>query len=95
MEQKTSSENLLIERIVQDARSEADAAMAEATANRQRAREDCDARIVELTRAFERDSEWHPSPYHGIDDDYHHVPYTDRQRVLNRDGDPHNHRKDG
>ncbi|MFT4202085.1 Na+/H+ antiporter subunit E [Gordonia sp. (in: high G+C Gram-positive bacteria)] len=25
--------------------------------------------------AFERDSEWHPSPYHGIDDEYH-------QRVL-------------
>ncbi|MEE3849893.1 Na+/H+ antiporter subunit E [Gordonia sp. LSe1-13] len=23
-------------------------------------------------RAFERDSEWHPSPYHGIDDDYYH-----------------------
>ncbi|QKT06132.1 Na+/H+ antiporter subunit E [Gordonia sp. X0973] len=21
--------------------------------------------------AFERDSEWHPSPYHGIDDEYH------------------------
>lgn len=57
MEQKTSSENLLIERIVQDARSEADAAMAEATANCQRAREDCDARILELTRAFERDRE--------------------------------------
>ncbi|MDY6809233.1 MAG: Na+/H+ antiporter subunit E [Actinomycetota bacterium] len=24
-------------------------------------------------RAFERDSEWHPSPYHGIDDEYHRV----------------------
>lgn len=24
-------------------------------------------------RAFERDSEWHPSPYHGIDDEYHNV----------------------
>ncbi|MGC4962874.1 Na+/H+ antiporter subunit E [Gordonia sp. DT101] len=24
-------------------------------------------------RAFERDSEWHPSPYHGIDEDYHRV----------------------
>ncbi|MFW0783179.1 Na+/H+ antiporter subunit E [Gordonia sp. CPCC 206044] len=32
-------------------------------------------------RAFERDSEWHPSPYHGIDDDYHHVRHTDRARV--------------
>ncbi|GAC70053.1 Na+/H+ antiporter subunit E [Gordonia soli] len=32
-------------------------------------------------RAFERDSEWHPSPYHGIDDDYHHVSAEDRQRV--------------
>lgn len=49
----------------------------------------------QFIRAFERDSEWHPSPYHGIDDDYHHVPYTDRQRVLNRESDPHNHRKDG
>ncbi|MFW0794174.1 Na+/H+ antiporter subunit E [Gordonia sp. CPCC 205515] len=32
-------------------------------------------------RAFERDSEWHPSPYHGIDDDYHHVRYSDRADV--------------
>ncbi|MEO9326508.1 Na+/H+ antiporter subunit E [Gordonia aurantiaca] len=24
-------------------------------------------------KAFERDSEWHPSPYHGIDEDFHHV----------------------
>ena len=24
-------------------------------------------------RAFERDSEWHPSPYHGLDDEYHRV----------------------
>ncbi|MGC4933363.1 Na+/H+ antiporter subunit E [Gordonia sp. DT30] len=24
-------------------------------------------------KAFERDSEWQPSPYHGIDDDYHRV----------------------
>ncbi len=32
-------------------------------------------------KAFERDSEWHPSPYHGIDDDYHHVTRTDRERV--------------
>lgn len=36
----------------------------------------------QFIRAFERDSEWHPSPYHGIDDDYHHVPYTDRKRVA-------------
>lgn len=34
-------------------------------------------------KAFERDSEWHPSPFHGIDDDYHHVTYADRQRVGN------------
>ena len=33
-------------------------------------------------QAFERDSEWHPSPYHGIDDDYHHVPYSERKRVT-------------
>ncbi|MFT3716709.1 MAG: Na+/H+ antiporter subunit E [Gordonia sp. (in: high G+C Gram-positive bacteria)] len=33
-------------------------------------------------RTFERDSEWHPSPYHGIDDDYHHVPFSERQRVA-------------
>lgn len=32
-------------------------------------------------RAFERDNEWHPSPYHGIDDDYHHVSDADRERV--------------
>ncbi|MDL9936992.1 Na+/H+ antiporter subunit E [Gordonia sp. ABSL1-1] len=24
-----------------------------------------------FVQAFERDSEWHPSPYHGIDDDFH------------------------
>lgn len=36
----------------------------------------------QFIKAFERDSEWHPSPYHGIDDDYHHVPYTDRRRVA-------------
>lgn len=36
----------------------------------------------QFIRAFERDSEWHPSPFHGIDDDYHHVPYSDRQRVA-------------
>lgn len=44
-------------------------------------------------RAFERDSEWHPSPYHGIDDDYHHVPFADRQRVA--DQDPTLHRSKG
>ncbi|MGV9709282.1 Na+/H+ antiporter subunit E [Gordonia sp. NPDC003424] len=32
-------------------------------------------------RAFERDSEWHPSPYHGIDDDYHSVRHTDRAQI--------------
>lgn len=32
-------------------------------------------------KAFERDSEWHPSPFHGIDDDYHHVTHAERQRV--------------
>lgn len=32
-------------------------------------------------RAFERDSEWHPSPYHGIDDDYHNVRYAERVRI--------------
>ena len=32
-------------------------------------------------KAFERDSEWHPSPYHGIDDDYHHVSPADRAAV--------------
>lgn len=35
----------------------------------------------EFIRAFERDSEWHPSPYHGIDDDYHHVSQAERDRV--------------
>ncbi|MCP2193167.1 multicomponent Na+:H+ antiporter subunit E [Williamsia deligens] len=24
-----------------------------------------------FVRAFERDSEWHPSPYHGLDDEFH------------------------
>lgn len=33
-------------------------------------------------KAFERDSEWHPSPYHGIDDDYHHIDPVDRLRVT-------------
>ncbi|WP_026919123.1 Na+/H+ antiporter subunit E [Gordonia shandongensis] len=36
----------------------------------------------EFIRAFERDAEWRPSPFHGIDDDYHHVAYADRQRVA-------------
>ncbi|ALG83563.1 Na+/H+ antiporter subunit E [Gordonia phthalatica] len=39
----------------------------------------------EFIKTFERDDEWHPSPLHGIDDDYHHVPYADRQRVADRD----------
>ncbi|MFM9377042.1 Na+/H+ antiporter subunit E [Gordonia sp. VNK21] len=38
----------------------------------------------DFIRAFERDSEWHPSPYHGIDDDYHHVPFAERERVRER-----------
>ncbi|MFT4086363.1 MAG: Na+/H+ antiporter subunit E [Gordonia sp. (in: high G+C Gram-positive bacteria)] len=38
----------------------------------------------QFIRTFERDSEWHPSPYHGIDDDYHHVPFADRQRVADQ-----------
>lgn len=29
-------------------------------------------------KAFERDSEWHPSPYHGIDEDFHHVRPDER-----------------
>ena len=29
-------------------------------------------------KAFERDSEWHPSPFHGIDEDFHHVRTVDR-----------------
>lgn len=32
-------------------------------------------------KAFERDSEWHPSPYHGIDDDYHHVRAAERASI--------------
>lgn len=32
-------------------------------------------------RAFERDSEWRPSPYHGIDEDAHHVRHGDRARI--------------
>lgn len=32
-------------------------------------------------KAFERDSEWHPSPYHGIDDDYHHVRTAERASI--------------
>ena len=38
----------------------------------------------QFIKAFERDSEWHPSPFHGIDDDYHHVPFRDRQRVADQ-----------
>ncbi|HNP57151.1 MAG TPA: Na+/H+ antiporter subunit E [Gordonia sp. (in: high G+C Gram-positive bacteria)] len=29
--------------------------------------------------AFERDSEWHPSPYHGIDDEYHNRVLAQRE----------------
>ena len=36
----------------------------------------------QFIKAFERDSEWHPSPFHGVDDDFHHVPFRDRQRVA-------------
>lgn len=36
-------------------------------------------------KAFERDSEWHPSPYHGIDDDYHGVKASERERVMSRE----------
>ena len=32
-------------------------------------------------RAFERDSEWHPSPYHGIDEEFHHVPSSLREHL--------------
>ncbi len=32
-------------------------------------------------RAFERDSEWHPSPYHGLDEEFHHVPATVREHL--------------
>lgn len=39
----------------------------------------------QFIKAFERDSEWHPSPFHGIDDDYHHVAYSERQRVAEAD----------
>ncbi|MDF0529474.1 Na+/H+ antiporter subunit E [Tsukamurella sp. 8F] len=31
--------------------------------------------------AFERDTEWHPSPMHGIDDEYHHVTAEQRTHV--------------
>lgn len=40
-------------------------------------------------KAFERDSEWHPSPFHGIDDDYHHVPAADRAAVRAGTGPHH------
>ncbi|MCF8603412.1 Na+/H+ antiporter subunit E [Gordonia sp. HY442] len=39
----------------------------------------------QFIKAFERDSEWQPSPFHGIDDDYHHVPFSDRQRVADEE----------
>ncbi len=41
-----------------------------------------------FVQAFERDSEWHPSPYHGIDDDFHNVRHTDRVRVAERTAGP-------
>ncbi|GAC56995.1 Na(+)/H(+) antiporter subunit E [Gordonia hirsuta DSM 44140 = NBRC 16056] len=47
----------------------------------------------QFIRAFERDSEWHPSPYHGIDDDYHHVPFADRQRVADGERAPRRRRR--
>ncbi|MGB3303637.1 Na+/H+ antiporter subunit E [Gordonia sp. (in: high G+C Gram-positive bacteria)] len=36
----------------------------------------------QFIKTFERDDEWRPSPFHGIDDDYHHVPFADRKRVA-------------
>lgn len=39
----------------------------------------------QFIKTFERDDEWRPSPFHGIDDDYHHVPFADRQRVAEQD----------
>ncbi|MFT4125870.1 MAG: Na+/H+ antiporter subunit E [Gordonia sp. (in: high G+C Gram-positive bacteria)] len=33
-------------------------------------------------KAFERDREWHPSPYHGIDDEFHHVHADDRAAAI-------------
>nr|WP_221247649.1 Na+/H+ antiporter subunit E [Gordonia humi] len=39
----------------------------------------------QFIKAFERDSEWHPSPFHGVDDDYHHVPFSDRRRVADEE----------
>ncbi|AZG46204.1 Na+/H+ antiporter subunit E [Gordonia insulae] len=35
-------------------------------------------------RAFERDSEWHPSPYHGIDENYQRVRHTDSPEAGRR-----------
>lgn len=31
--------------------------------------------------AFERDNEWHASPMHGVDDEYHHVSLAERNRM--------------
>jgi len=39
----------------------------------------------QFIKTFERDDEWNPSPLHGIDDDYHHVPFADRQRVADQE----------
>ncbi|MCX6468425.1 Na+/H+ antiporter subunit E [Williamsia herbipolensis] len=44
-------------------------------------------------RAFERDSEWHPSPYHGLDDEFHGAapvrsdPHETRGSVPEAKGD--------
>ena len=46
-------------------------------------------------RAFERDSEWHPSPYHGIDDEFHHVSQQARRRLDKRGHDKQGHDKQG
>jgi multicomponent Na+:H+ antiporter subunit E len=39
-------------------------------------------------KAFERDSEWHPSPYHGIDEEYHRVRRSDRTHGVAGATDP-------
>lgn len=41
----------------------------------------------QFIKTFERDGEWHPSPLHGIDDDYHHVEFSDRQRVADSESE--------
>ncbi|SIR93762.1 Na+/H+ antiporter subunit E [Williamsia sterculiae] len=37
-----------------------------------------------FTRAFERESEWRPSPYHGVDDDFHAVIPAERMAASER-----------